>query len=79
MDQLQAFEDYSLMCICGEKADLNYITRVGRVGREVITVYSVPTYTCPSCGESFMTGSDSITFAQKLDQAARDHKDSINF
>ena len=47
----------SLACdLCGEsEARIRYVTRSYGKGSTLLVIENVPTITCPSCGESFLT------------------------
>lgn len=68
-----------LKCSCGECASLTHKSKLGRIGKKLVTVYNVPVYICMDCGESFMTGSDSKDFAIKVKEAVSSNQDSIHF
>lgn len=69
----------SAKCICGEYADLRYLSKLGRVKTKKVIVHRVPTYVCDSCGEQFMNGADSYLFAERVAEAVRLGKEEINF
>jgi hypothetical protein len=66
-------------CMCGNKAQLIFKAKIGRVKDQKVTVFRVPVYSCDDCGTSFMNGSDSIKFAERVDEAIKRKLESINF
>lgn len=66
-------------CICGSQAKITYITEMGRIRDTLIQVTNVPVYSCSNCGESFMTGSDSIKFSKQVEIGIKNHLKQIDF
>lgn len=66
-------------CICGNNAKFSYVTETGRIKDILIKVTNVPVYFCDNCGESFMTGADSLKFAKQVESGIKNHLKQIDF
>jgi YgiT-type zinc finger domain-containing protein len=69
----------AVRCSCGEHANLRLVNKIGRFHETLVTVVNVPEYFCSDCGESFMSGSDSLHFAAQVKKAASTESKSILF
>jgi len=70
--------DKKAKCLCGDYAKLQYITEKGRIADQYVYVSNVPVYKC-DCGESFMTGPDSIQFSEQVRVGINKGLHTINF
>lgn len=72
-------EKTNLKCICGEYANLHYMSKLGRLGEQSIIVHNVPVYVCHNCQDKFMTGADSKRFANRVRDAVNMRLEYIDF
>lgn len=67
-------------CICGENSFLRFVNKCSRMGEHTVNVLGVPVYICSEeCGEQFMSGPDSLLFAQRIKEAASRGVKEIRF
>ncbi|WP_052487851.1 hypothetical protein [Gordoniibacillus kamchatkensis] len=74
-DRDQGFEK----CACGNKRELRYLSKLGRVRDKLVTVTGVPFHYCVNCERGLMTEIDRLRFTELVKQAVETGRNEIEF
>lgn len=66
-------------CVCGGMARLQYKNQPGRVKDRIVIIKNVPILYCEDCEEEYMTGPDSLRFAQRVRKAVESGAEELEF
>ena len=67
-----------MKCICGNRAELQYLDTPVRVDK-IVVVKNVPAYSCNRCREEILSGPTSLRLADRAKIAIEQHLDEIEF
>uniref|UniRef100_UPI00403F884E YgiT-type zinc finger protein n=1 Tax=Paenibacillus sp. FSL R5-0701 TaxID=2921654 RepID=UPI00403F884E len=66
-------------CVCGSQAQLQYKNEPGRIKGRFIIIKNVPILYCEDCKEEYMTGPNSLRFAERVKQAVESGENELEF